>query len=646
MFKILTQYMTKTSIFLNNIKKCILFTHFIIFNIYFQTLILGGDMKLLLITLIMFSTIFGATIDNSWFNDTNENLKTKYEKQLEVAKESLKGDTKPEIKEKLEYQKILLQRLIELNTQANSFKVEQIKDITSTKDFIEGLKDISTINNEYNKISNEIKNNTKKSKNLQDELVEFSKKDELGYTNIQLLYAFYTIKNKELNSNLQTIDSVLKDRKELFLRTIKSVKLQSEQNLNNNLKNLNEKLQKELNNQKSISIAYEKAQILNNQISISKIENQLQETKQTIESIQKEIVWSKVEDIITPLQNKDKNFFDKFKELQQFIQNNNLQYDYLIDIFKYLSREHIGLTHSTLADTKTGMIDVVKYSWSEMNKEYIPLGDGVSIIDIIKFLLIFVIGFTLASLYKRRIIVSVRFIQNSSPATRTMLANLGYYFLVFLTFMMALKSVGIDLSSLTMLVGALSVGIGFGLQNIVSNFISGIILIFEQSIKVGDIIEIEAGIRGRVTQINMRSSIITTFDNIEYIVPNSTFIQSNVINLTLTDDIRRLSIPFGVAYGSDVEKVSQIVLNSLNNSELVFIKNDPDRMPKIWMSAMGASSVDMTLLVWIDANNSKRNVDPSAPSDFLKFVYKTLNENSIEIPFPQMDLHIKSDFRA
>ncbi|MBN2782940.1 MAG: mechanosensitive ion channel, partial [Campylobacterales bacterium] len=353
----------------------------------------------------------------------------------------------------------------------------------------------------------------------------------------------------------------------------------------------------------------------------------------------------KTQSLIIQLQKKDKLFFETLKEIQQFVQNNNLDFEILIEIYKYLSREYIGLTHSAIADTKTGILDVITYSWDEINKNYIPLGDGVSILDVVKFLLIFIIGFTAASFYKKKIIVSIRFVKNSSPATRTMLANLGYYFLIFLTFMMALKSVGIDLSSLTMLVGALSVGIGFGLQNIVSNFISGIILIFEQSIKVGDIIEIEAGIRGKVTQINMRSSIITTFDNIEYIVPNSTFIQSNVINLTLTDDIRRLSIPFGVAYGSDVEKVSSIILNELEKSELVYIKNDQDRMPKIRMSAMGASSVDMTLLVWIDANSSKRTIDPSAPSDFLTFVYKTLNANNIEIPFPQMDLHIKTDFR-
>ena len=224
-----------------------------------------------------------------------------------------------------------------------------------------------------------------------------------------------------------------------------------------------------------------------------------------------------------------------------------------------------------------------------------------------------------------------------------MLANLGYYFLVILTFVFALNSVGIDLSSLTILVGALSVGIGFGLQNIVSNFISGIILIFEKSIQVGNIIEISDQFRGRVTQINMRSSVINTFDNIDIIIPNSTLMQNNVINLTFSDDIRRLHVPFGVAYGTSSDLVIEVILDALKKSDLVYIQDDESKEAKVWMTGMGASSVDFKLLVWINANTNKMGVDSSNMSDFLIFIYKTLQNNNIEIPFPQMDIHVKKD---
>ena len=222
-----------------------------------------------------------------------------------------------------------------------------------------------------------------------------------------------------------------------------------------------------------------------------------------------------------------------------------------------------------------------------------------------------------------------------------MLANLGYYFLVILTFVFALNSVGIDLSSLTILVGALSVGIGFGLQNIVSNFISGIILIFEKSIQVGNIIEINNQFKGRVTQINMRSSVITTFDNIDIIIPNSTLMQNNVINLTFSDDIRRLHIPFSVAYGTNSDFIIKLILDSLKETQLVYIREDESRQAKIWMTGMGASSVEYKLLVWVNANTNRFGLDSSGMSDFLIFIYNTLQKNNIEIPFPQMDIHIR-----
>ncbi|MBD3829587.1 MAG: mechanosensitive ion channel, partial [Arcobacter sp.] len=291
---------------------------------------------------------------------------------------------------------------------------------------------------------------------------------------------------------------------------------------------------------------------------------------------------------------------------------------------------------------KESFLDILKYTWQEINNPIIPIGEGISILAITKFLLIFIIGFSIATFYRKKITNgTVHYLKNTTIATRTMLANLGYYFLVAITFVFGLKSVGIDLSSLTILVGALSVGIGFGLQNIVSNFISGIILIFEKSIQVGHIIEIGTGLRGKVTQINMRSSVITTFDNIDIIIPNSTLIQNNVINLTFSDDIRRLNVPFGVAYGSDIDEVIKTILDSLRNSDLIYLRNLPEKAAKVRMTAMSASSIDFELLVWISENPDENGVGSSNMSDFLIFIYKTLQENNIEIPFPQMDVHLK-----
>ena len=193
-----------------------------------------------------------------------------------------------------------------------------------------------------------------------------------------------------------------------------------------------------------------------------------------------------------------------------------------------------------------------------------------------------------------------------------------------------------------MFASALAIGIGFGLQTVVSNMVAGIIMMFERSIRIGDFIEINDVLRGTVTDMRIRSTVIKTFDNIDVVVPNSSFIQNNVVNLTLDDKTRRLHIPFGVAYGTDVDTVQQAVLDELKQSELNYYKGrDKDKEPLVRMTGMGASSVDYELLVWVEWGNKRK---PAAlTSDFLILIYKTLYKYNIEIPFPQLDLHVKDD---
>lgn len=178
-------------------------------------------------------------------------------------------------------------------------------------------------------------------------------------------------------------------------------------------------------------------------------------------------------------------------------------------------------------------------------------GQNITILFISKFVIILIIGLMIGWFYKHKITKSKFFTSKLSNSMQTLIGNIGYYFIVFLSVVTALNSVGLNLSSLTVVAGALSVGIGFGLQNIVSNFISGIILMFEKTVNVGDYVELENEVRGTVTEIRLRATIITTNEHIDIIVPNSNFIQNIVTNLTLSDKVLRLRIPFGVAYGTD-----------------------------------------------------------------------------------------------
>jgi potassium efflux system protein len=267
-------------------------------------------------------------------------------------------------------------------------------------------------------------------------------------------------------------------------------------------------------------------------------------------------------------------------------------------------------------------------------------GQAITVMFLLKIVIIIFVGFTIGWVYKNKIINSTKMSQKISISTRTLLGSLGYYFIVFITLVTALNAVGLNLSSLAVVAGALSVGIGFGLQNIVSNFISGIILMFEKTITVGDYVELANGIRGTVREIRLRATIITTNEQIDIIVPNSDFIQNSVTNLTLNNEVIRLRIPFGVAYGTTIEKVREAVVDEIKADEtLPHVRNNSEFQPKLWMVAMGPSSVDFELVVWVEGENTKKL--RTNTSIYLIKIYGLLYKYSIAIPFPQMDVHVK-----
>lgn len=596
-------------------------------------------MRLLFLLVFIISSSFAIAIDKTWYENTNENLEKIYSEQTKKI-DSIKSSLPQEEKEQADYQLLLLKKLTNLLKQNNQFTQKEISKIENLDDYVKKIKEYLKIDSDYLAEKKEFEDNLKKIEILDEQITKLTDKESIQTINSQLLYAYYTLKNKQNKSTLDEYTKFQDEFKKKLLSSLNDIKLPSNENLASKLTKAENGYNQILKDEKKLLLALDKAVISESEAKITSLNNEINQLKNEKQKIIETMIYTKVEELLPPLQNKYSFYFDLNKNLQEFIEVNSPEYTPLLELLKYLSREHLGVTTTTFADTKESILDIIKYSWGTINNPIIPIGDGISILAIIKFLLIFIIGFSIATFYKKKITTASA---NYSIATRTMLANLGYYFLVALTFVFGLKSVGIDLSSLTILVGALSVGIGFGLQNIVSNFISGIILIFEKSIQVGNIIEISTGLRGKVTQINMRSSVITTFDNIDIIIPNSTLIQNNVINLTFSDDVRRLHVPFGVAYGSDVDDVIKIILESLASSSLIYIKTITDKEPRVRMTAMGASSVDFELLVWISENPNELGVGSSNMSDFLIFIYKILQENNIEIPFPQMDIRLKKE---
>ncbi|EDL64341.1 mechanosensitive ion channel family protein [Bacillus sp. SG-1] len=226
---------------------------------------------------------------------------------------------------------------------------------------------------------------------------------------------------------------------------------------------------------------------------------------------------------------------------------------------------------------------------------------------------------------------------NLNKGLRFTFDRIAHYTIMVLAIIISLTTVGIDLSALTVFAGIISVGIGFGLQNIASNFISGIILLFERPIKVGDRVIVDDVI-GDVEKINMRATVIKTLDNEHIIVPNSYFLEEKVVNRSFSDPRLRLVLPVGVAYGTDAEKVRELLLQvAKEESEAsVTVLDTPE--PFVNFVGFGESSLDFELFLWISDPNQlvviKSNVNFR--------INRILSENNIEIPFPQRDLHIRS----
>ncbi len=238
----------------------------------------------------------------------------------------------------------------------------------------------------------------------------------------------------------------------------------------------------------------------------------------------------------------------------------------------------------------------------------------------------------------------VRYARQREVNTRAAIytvSRIAKYIVIAIGVMVALGLIGIPISKFAVVAGAVGVGLGFGLQAIFSNFISGLILLFDRSLKVGDFVELASGLHGEVSDINIRATRITTNDNIEILVPNSEFVTGRVVNWTHNEALRRTHIPFGVAYGTDKELVKQAALEAAADVPFT-LSNDGPRGAKVWLVEFGESSLNFELVVWLTAEATKRPASVKAAYNWA--LETALKKHGIEIPFPQRDLNVRSLF--
>lgn len=218
-------------------------------------------------------------------------------------------------------------------------------------------------------------------------------------------------------------------------------------------------------------------------------------------------------------------------------------------------------------------------------------------------------------------------------STRNAAAAVSSYMVIVIGLVWSARLVGVHWTQVQWLVTALTFGLAFGLQEIFANFVSGIIILFERPVRVGDVVTVD-GVTGVVTRTRARATMIRDFDLKELIVPNKEFITGRVLNWTLSDEVTRLTLPVGIAYGSDVEQAIRLLLNIVQQHPLVL--SEP--APSVNFEAFGESSLNLMVRAYVGQLGDRLPVT----SELLRGFYRTLNDHQIEIPFPQRDLHIRS----
>lgn len=293
-----------------------------------------------------------------------------------------------------------------------------------------------------------------------------------------------------------------------------------------------------------------------------------------------------------------------------------------------LAQDAVG---STWATTKTALTT----SLFEISET------PVTTLGLLRVLLILTIAWWISKLLRKGLQHVAERRQTVNQSSVYTLGRILHYFILAIGIIVGLSSIGLDFTKFALFASALGVGIGFGLQTLVGNFIAGLIILFEKSIKVGDFLELESGVTGEVKEINMRSTLITSNDNIDIVVPNSEFVSARVTNWTMREVYRRIHVPFGVAYGTDKELVREAVLEAANEVPWT-LKSNKRRAPQVWFVEFGDSSLNFELVVWLVPDAVKR---PNAIlADYLWEIDNKLKQYNIEIPFPQRDLHLRSAF--
>ncbi|MGH6889783.1 MAG: mechanosensitive ion channel family protein [Rhizomicrobium sp.] len=265
-------------------------------------------------------------------------------------------------------------------------------------------------------------------------------------------------------------------------------------------------------------------------------------------------------------------------------------------------------------------------------------GTPITLSSVLIALVIVIVAFGLSGLTVR-LLARLRNRVSSRSAALYILEKFVGYGVAFVGLLLALSSLGINLSSIAVFAGAIGVGLGLGLQGVVKEFVSGIVLLFDNILNVGDYVELGDGVRGVIYEIGARATHVRSNDNLDIFVPNSRLIEERFTNWTLRGQTRRIHIPFSVAYGVDKAKVRDVVLEAARNVDFTTPETQT-RRTQVWLTGFGDSALSFELVVWPRLEAVKRPAAMQAAYTWA--IDDALRAAGIEIPFPQRDVRVRS----
>jgi len=282
-----------------------------------------------------------------------------------------------------------------------------------------------------------------------------------------------------------------------------------------------------------------------------------------------------------------------------------------------------------------GMLDAVQALGTRIIATKFEIGSAVISLSSIVLAFAIAVG-TWLTIITSRFVLEAEILPRlrPSPGVGYMVSALLRYGVGLLGFLLIVSALGIDITKITVIVGALGIGIGFGLQNVVNNFVSGLILLFERPVKIGDTVVLDT-LTGTIRHIGIRATTIRTFDGAEVIVPNADLISKQLANWTLSDRQRRAEVAVGVSYGSDVDTVRTILLEAVREHPAVLAQPKPFA----WFVGFGDSSLDFKVYGWVADADTVSQVS----SELRAAILARFRDAGIEIPFPQRDLHVRSN---